>query len=121
MFLGNEKTLTKTVWIYLNIQKVFRSSSCGSVGYETNQYPWGCRYDPWPRSVGLGTGVAVSCGVGCRCGLDLVLPGLWYRVATPTPIQPLAWELPHAAGAALKSKKTKTKNKRKRKVLKHIL
>ena len=28
-------------------------------------------------SVGYGSGVAVSCGVGCRCGWDLVW--LWHR------------------------------------------
>ena len=28
---------------------------------------------PWPRSVGYGSGVAMSCGVGCRCGSDLVV------------------------------------------------
>ena len=47
-------------------------------------------------------GVAVSCGVGHRCSLDLAL--LWYRPAAAAVIRPLAWELPDAAGAALKSK-----------------
>jgi len=42
----------------------------------------------------------MSRGVGCRHGLDLVL--LWHRPAATAPIQPLAWELPYAAGAALK-------------------
>ena len=49
--------------------------------------------------------VATSCGVGWRFGLD------WYWVAAAvpqagsyTPIQPLAWELPYAVGAALKRK-----------------
>ena len=30
---------------------------------------------------------------------------LWYRPAAAAPIQPLAWELPYAAGAAVKRKK----------------
>ena len=30
-------------------------------------------------SVGLGPGIAASCGVGQRCGLDLVWPWLWCR------------------------------------------
>ena len=33
---------------------------------------------------------------------------LWYRPATIAPIQPLAWELPYAVGAALKRPKKKT-------------
>jgi len=44
----------------------------------------------------------VSCGVDCRCGLDLVLLWLWCRLQTIAQIQPLAWEFPHAA---LKKKK----------------
>ena len=35
---------------------------------------------------------------------------LWHRPAALAPIRPLAWELPHAVGAALKSKKKKKKN-----------
>ena len=53
--------------------------------------------------------VLAGCGVGCRHGLDPVL-WLWYRrPASVAPIQSLAWELPYAAGTALKNKK-KTKN-----------
>ena len=47
----------------------------------------------------------MSCGVGRRCGLDPELLWLWWRLAATAPIQPLAWELPYAAGAALKGKK----------------
>ena len=50
----------------------------------------------------------MSCGVGYRYCLDLVLLWLWRRPAAVAPIGPLAWELPYAAGAAVKSKK-KTK------------
>ena len=59
---------------------------------------------------GLGSGAAMSCGVGCRCGLDPSLLWLWYRPAAIAPIHPLTWELPYAAGVALKTK-TKTKKK----------
>ena len=38
---------------------------------------------------------------------DLVLLWLWCRPAAVAPIQPLAWELPYAANAALNSKKKK--------------
>ena len=47
----------------------------------------------------------MSCGVGCRRGSDLELLWLWRRLAAAAPIQPLAWKLPYAAGAALKRKK----------------
>ena len=46
-------------------------------------------FNPWPYSIGLGSDVAVSCGVAL--------------------IQPLAWELPYAMGVALKKKKKKEK------------
>ena len=47
----------------------------------------------------------MSCSVGGRQGLDLAL--LWLRLwpAAATLIQPLAWELPYATGAALKRPK----------------
>ena len=37
---------------------------------------------------------------------------LWHRLAAGALIQPLAWELPYAAGVALKSKKTKNKKQK---------
>ena len=49
----------------------------------------------------------MSCGVGRRCGSDPVLLWLWRRPAGAAQIQPLAWELPYAAGAELKRKKKK--------------
>ena len=48
----------------------------------------------------------MSCGVGRRRGLDLVL--LWYRPEAVALIRPLAWGLPYAVAAvALKSKTNK--------------
>ena len=47
----------------------------------------------------------MSCGVGGRRGLEPSLLWLWRRLAAVAPIQPLAWELPYAGGAALKRKK----------------
>ena len=40
---------------------------------------------------------------------DLVLLGLWSRPAATALIRPVAWELPYAAGDALKRKKEKKK------------
>ena len=47
----------------------------------------------------------MNCGVGHRCGSDLAL--LWHRPAVTALIQPLAWELPHAEGMALKRQQQK--------------
>ena len=47
----------------------------------------------------------MSYSAGCRCGLDLVLLWPGHRLAATAPIQLLAWELPHASGAALERKK----------------
>ena len=64
------------------------------------------------------SGVALSCGVSCRRGSDPVLLWLWRRPVATAPIRPLAWEPPHAAGAAQEiatttttTKKTKDKKK----------
>ena len=51
----------------------------------------------------------MSCSVGGRHDLDPTLPRLWHRPAATALIQPLPWEPPYAAGAALKKKKTKPK------------
>ena len=55
----------------------------------------------------------MSCGVGCRRGLDPVLLWLWRRLVATVLIRPLAWEPPHTVGVALK-RKTKKKKKRER-------
>ena len=52
----------------------------------------------WVRSL------ASLSGSGIRCCHEL-----WCRLAAAAPIWPLAWELPYAAGAALKKKWTKHK------------
>ena len=47
--------------------------------------------------------MAVSCGVGLKCGLDLAL--LWRRLVALASTGPLAWKPPYATGATLKSLK----------------
>jgi len=64
--------------------------------------------------VGQGSGVALSCGVGQRCGSDPALLWLWHRLEATALFRPLAWELPCAAGAALEKAKKKKKKKKKR-------
>ena len=56
----------------------------------------------------------MSCGVGCRHGSDLALLWLWHRPGATALIGPLAWEVPYAAGAALRRQKTKKKKKKKK-------
>ena len=63
--------------------------------------------------MGEGSGVAVSCGVGRRCGSDPVLLWLWWRPAAAAPIPPLAWEPPYVDGVALKRQTNNNNNKRK--------
>ena len=68
-------------------------------------------FDPWPRSVGEGSSIALSCGVGLGHGLDPALLWLWRRPAAVAPIRLLAWEPLYAKGAGLKRQKTKNRNK----------
>ena len=45
--------------------------------------------------------------VGCRCDLNLLWLWMWRRPAAAAPVQPLAWEIPYAAGVTIKGKKKK--------------
>ena len=64
----------------------------------------------WPCSVGRGSGVEVSCGIGHRHGSYPVLLWFWHRWAAVAAIRPVAWELTYATDSALKGKKqNKTK------------
>ena len=53
--------------------------------------------------------LAVSCGVGCRHVQDLAMLWLcwWLRPVAAPPMGLLAWELPYAAGVALKRRRKK--------------
>ena len=53
----------------------------------------------------------MSCGEGCRHGLDPELLWLWRRPVATVPIRPVAWEPLYAVGEALKRQKTKKKKK----------
>ena len=55
--------------------------------------------------MGQEPGIALSCGVGHRRGLDPVL--LYRRPKATAPIEPLAWEPPYAVGSALEKTKKK--------------
>ena len=56
----------------------------------------------------------MSCGAGRRCSLDPPLLWLWRRMVTTALFGPLAWESPHAMGAALENTK---RQKQKHRVL----
>ena len=51
----------------------------------------------------------MSCGLGHGHGSDPVLPWLWCRPVAIALIRLLAWESPHAEGAALEKAKKKKK------------
>ena len=55
-----------------------------------------------------GSGIAVSCGVGCRRGSDPVLLWLQCKPVATAPIRPVAWEPPYAKEAALGKAKRHT-------------
>ena len=59
-------------------------------------------------------GVATSCGISHRCGSDQVLLWLWCRLAAAALIQPLALELPYAAGVAVKKERKERRKKGKK-------
>ena len=58
----------------------------------------------------------MSCGVGCRRGLDPSLLWLWHRPAAIAPIRPLARGPPYAVGAAQENGKKKKTRKIKTKI-----
>ena len=60
-----------------------------------------------------GSSIVVSYGVGCIQSSDPALLQLCCRLAAAALVRPLAWELQHAMGAALK----KTKKKKNHKIL----
>ena len=60
--------------------------------------------------MGQGSSVPMSCGIGHRGGSGPALLWLWLWQPATAPIRPLAWKLPYAVGAALKSKEKKKKN-----------
>ena len=66
--------------------------------------------DQWVKDPAL----PVSCGVGCKCGLDPVLLWLWHRAAATAPIRPLAGEPPYAVGVALEKAKRQKEEKKKK-------
>ena len=84
---------------------ILRSSHRGSV--ETNLASMRTQVQSLASLSALRSGVATSWGVCHRHGSDLAL--LWLRCspAATAPIQPLTWEPPQVADAALKRHKTK--------------
>ena len=59
----------------------------------------------------------MSCGVGCRHGLDPTLLWLGCRPAAAALIQPLAWEQPYVTHAALKTKTKKQQQQQQQKTV----
>ena len=83
------------------------SSHCGSVGYNLSGI---C--EDMSSIPGLAQGIKdlafpQAAVVGRRCSSDLASLWLWSRPAAAALIQPLAQELPYAAGAAALKRKNK--------------
>ena len=55
----------------------------------------------------------MSCGVGHRIGLALVLLWLWCRLGATALVRPLTWESPYAVGAAIEKAKRQEKKEKK--------
>ena len=53
----------------------------------------------------------MSCGVGRRCGSDLVLLYLWHKLPATALIQPLAWDPPYSVDMAIKGQKKEKERK----------
>ena len=75
---------------------------------------------PSLTSVHWGSGVAVSCGAGCRHSLDPTWLWLWCRLAAAAPIQPLTWDSSHAMGEALEKKIRLGKKKKGRELIENF-
>ena len=87
------------------------STHCGPAGKNLTSIHEDVGSIPGPLSGLMNT--AMSCGVGHRGGLDVVLLWLWCP-AVVAPTRPPAWELPYAAGVVLKKKKKVTETRRKK-------
>ena len=68
----------------------FRSSRRGAAERNPTRDHEVNEFNPWPHSVGWGSGVAMSCGVGRRLGLDSALLWLWHGPVAIALIGPLA-------------------------------
>ena len=62
-------------WKTVLLKKMYVEFLLWHSGNESNQYPWGWVFDPWPCSVGQGssTATAMSCGVGSRHGIAVTV------------------------------------------------
>ena len=96
--------LVREIKLY-SIMSIFRSSCCGSAVANPISIHEDVGLIPGLVQWVKGSSVAVSCGVGRRHSLDLVL--LWHRPAAIARVQPLVRELSLVMGAALKKQKQK--------------
>ena len=84
--LATTRLFFKSMNSYTLFQKCLAELPLWLSSNEPNYYPWGCRFDLWPCSVGWRSSIAVSCGVGCGHSSDPALlcgcgkgPQLWLQ------------------------------------------
>ena len=65
------------IWKYLPSRLPLMEFPSWPSRNEFDWHRWGHRFDPWPCSVGWGSGIAMSCGVGHSCSSDLLWLWLW--------------------------------------------
>ena len=70
---------------------------------------WGWRFDPWPCSVGWGSGIAASCSVVYQGSSDLVLLWLWHRLHLQLHFDPWPGNF-HLLQGRLKKKKKRERD-----------
>ena len=105
ILLSHKKEQNNAICSYMDAAR--HSHTKGSPSERERRIPYEIHFCVASTIGHLGVPAAMSCGVGHRHSSDLVW--LWRRrrrVAT-APFPPLAWELPCAPGAALKSKISK--------------
>ena len=102
----------KLCYFLIKIESV--CSHCGSVVTKLTSICEDMGLIPGLTQWVKGSGVAVNCGIGCRCSSNLALLWLWCRPAGTAPIWPPVWELPYAVVADLKRPKKQTNKQTKK-------